>query len=259
MTEIMVGLAAFFVAGVVQGCTGFGMALVAAPCLMLVAAAPKAVVPLLIVMSMLSSLLVAFEARRHIRPSLVGPLVLGGVIGLRIGIYALDVIDATALKVFLGAFVVIASLVILSGWRKPIENPRWTLIPVGMVSGFFGGSTSMGGPPVILFLTSQDTPKDIFRGNIVCYFFVTNCFAIAMLLMEGMITRHVIELAVAFLPVMLLGTYVGVRLSRIVPEVLFRNVVMAGVAIVGVVLLASNIGEFRLIFAFLCAMMSWHS
>lgn len=240
VTELAVGSIVFCFAGLVQGCTGFGMALVAAPCLMLTLP-PTVAVPTIILLSGLNTLLVALEGRRHINPRLVGPLALGGAVGIRVGIYALEVVNPTVLKAFVGVFVFGFALVLLAGWRKPLEDPKWALIPVGLAGGFLGGSTSMGGPPVILFLASQNTPKDIFRGNIACYFFVTNCFGIGMMLMRGLITGHIVGRAAVYVPFTLLGTYLGVKLARRVPEEMFRMAVMVGLAIMGLVLFVSNI------------------
>jgi len=242
VTEWIAGSITLFVAGMVQGCTGFGLALVAAPCLML-AMPPTMVVPLLVLMSTVNSMVVAFDARRHIRPRLVIPLALGGVMGLPLGILALRAIDAQALKMGVGLFVAAFAGALLAGWRKPVRNRPLTLVPVGMASGFLGGSTSMGGPPAILFLANQGTPKDVFRGSIVCYFFTVNCFAIAMFASRGMITTHTLGNAALIAPGMLLGTFVGVRLSRRVSEAGFRRIVMIGLLIMGIVLFATSLAS----------------
>ena len=234
------GLAIFGLGGFVQGCTGFGMALVAAPCLMLFMP-PTAAVPTVIILSLVNTSVVAFEARRHIRLGLVGPLAAGGVIGVQLGIWALEAIHAPTLTLFVGAFVTLFAMALLAGWRRPLRDPKWALVPVGMAGGILGGSTSMGGPPLILFLANQDTPKDAFRGNIVLYFFITNCIAIATLAAKGLLDWSVGERSLVCLPGMLLGTFAGVKLARRVPEELFRKIVMSGVGIMGLVLLARSV------------------
>ena len=164
MTGTLVGLGAFFLAGLIQGCTGFGSALVAAPCLLMYFE-PTFVVPVITLMSLTNTSLVAFHARRHILPGLVGPLALGGVVGSPIGITLLVVLNPDWLKVGVAAFVVAFALVLLSGWSKPIQNPKWSLLPIGLVSGILGGTTGISGPPVILFLANQGTPKEVFPGQ----------------------------------------------------------------------------------------------
>ena len=240
MAEVAVGLAIMLLAGLVQGCTGFGLALMAAPCLMLVLP-PTAAVPTLVLLSTLGTFLLTLHAWRHVRLGLVAPLAAGGIAGFPLGIYALKAMDPALLKVFVGAFVVLFSLALLAGWSRPLRNVKGALFPVGLAGGFLGGSTSMGGPPVILFLTNQNMPKDVFRGNIVCYFFTVNCFGIAMFLASGLLTWRVAQYAGAFVPTMLVGTYLGVRLSQRLPEARFRRLAMTATATMGAVLLVSSI------------------
>lgn len=229
-----------FMAGLVQGCTGFGMALVAAPCLMLFL--PTAVcVPAIVFSSTLNSFLVAFEARRHIRPKLVIPLIIGGFIGSPLGVHALTVIDDVHLKLGVGLFVATVAVALLAGWRLPLSEGAGTMLPVGILSGFFGGSTSMGGPPVVLFLANRDTPREAFRANLVGYFFVVNCMSICVFFVRGLVTSEVATYAGAFVPTMLLGTWIGVRLSRTIPEALFSRIVMVFVGFTGLVLFLSNL------------------
>ncbi|MBN2128064.1 MAG: sulfite exporter TauE/SafE family protein [Sedimentisphaerales bacterium] len=240
MLEIMVAVGAMFLAGIVQGCAGFGMALVAAPMLMLVLA-PAAVVPMIVPLSTINSFVVAFEARRHIRPGLVAPLAAGGILGVPLGVHALKVLDPIHLKVGVGLFVVTVGVLLLKGWRMPLGDGVKTKLPVGIISGFFGGSTSMGGPPVVFFLANNDTAKDTFRANLVCYFFVVNCIAIATFFARHLITWQVAGRMAMCLPGMLLGTFLGVQLSRRVPEARFRKGVMILVCVTGGVLLLTNV------------------
>ncbi|MDQ1256532.1 MAG: uncharacterized protein QG656_1128, partial [Candidatus Hydrogenedentes bacterium] len=164
MTGLFVGFAIAFIAGMTQGCTGFGLALVAAPCMMLVLD-PRIVVPSVVLLSTVNTALVAYDARRHIRLWLVVPLALGGIVGFPFGAHALTALNASTIKVFVGIFVILFATALLAGWRKPLPMKTPFLLPVGVAGGFLGGCTSMGGPPVILFLSNQDLPKDAFRGN----------------------------------------------------------------------------------------------
>lgn len=240
MTSLIIGAFILFVAGVVQGCTGFGMALVAAPVLFLVMPG-KAVVPTVVICSMLNSLLVAVESRKHIDWAVVVPLLAGGLIGSPLGVHALKVLDDTHLKVGVGLFVVLVSLALLAGWRMPIGGGKRTMVPVGLLSGFCGGSTSMGGPPIVLFLANRDTPKDLFRANLVCYFSLINVVTICALTYRGLLTGPVALKAAFFFPTMLLGTALGVYLSRRMPEGPFRKAVMLLVGFTGLSLLVTNV------------------
>ena len=234
------GAVVAIVAGTVQACTGFGMALVAAPCLLLVLE-PTLVTPTLVTLSTLNTLLVAWHGRRHVQAALVLMLAAGGITGFPLGIWVLKTVDANVLKVCVGAFVILFSSALLAGWRRPLKREGLARFPVGLAGGFMGGATSMGGPPVILFLANQDMPKDIFRGNIASYFFVVNCFGLAMFGLSGLWTAEVTRLAGVLIPPLLIGTYCGVRVAKALPEEQFRKVAMIAVAVMGVILVASSL------------------
>jgi uncharacterized protein len=239
VAELLLGVVVLCAAGLVQGCTGFGLALVAGPCLLLVFD-QTLVVPVLLLLSTVNTSIVAWDARRHIQWALVLPLTVGGFVGFPVGVYTLKVVDPVMLKAGTGVFVTLAALTLLSGWRRPVRERVVSLAAVGTVGAFFGGSTAMGGPPVVLFLANQGTRKEVFRGSIACYFLLVNIYGMGWLLYQDLLTKQVFDHAGIFLPTMLVGTYAGLHLARRIREDVFRKAVLIGVGIVGIVLLVSQ-------------------
>jgi len=242
MTVLALGAVVMFFAGLVQGCTGFGLALVAAPFLLLLFPTVQ-VVPTVVMVSTVNCLLIAIEARRHIRAVIVAPLVAGALIGMPLGVHTLKVVNDTHLKLAVAVFVFAFACILLSGWRMPLGEGLRVMIPVGMLSGFVGGSTSMGGPPIVLFLANKDTPKDLFRANLVCYFFLLNITAIGTFFLRGMLTWTIAGRAGAFVLTTVIGTYAGVLVARRLPEERFRKVAMILAACAAIVLFSTNIGK----------------
>jgi uncharacterized protein len=242
MTVLAIGAIVMFFAGLVQGCTGFGLALVAAPCLLLLLPTTQ-VVPTVVLVSTINCFVLAMEARRHIRARIVAPLLAGALIGMPLGVHTLKVVNDTHLKVGVAIFVFAFACILLAGWRMPLGEGKRVMVPVGMLSGFIGGSTSMGGPPIVLFLANKDTPKDLFRANLVCYFFLLNTTAICTFFLKGLLTWSVAGRAGAFMLTMLTGTCVGVALSRRLPEERFRKLAMVLAACAGILLFVTNVGK----------------
>lgn len=241
--EIWIGLVVAFASGIIQGCTGFGLGLVAAPPLMIVLP-PVAVVPVVLMMSTVNTAVAAFHARRQINPRIVIPLALGAAIGLPVGIYTLKQMDAGLFKVLVGILVLFFAAAMLAGWRRPFQNERRALLPVGLMSGFLGGSTSMGGPPVILFLANQQTPKEIFRASLLCFFFAGNCLALTLLYFNGLMTWDVVRHAAILLPGLLVGTGLGMASSHRIPELVFHRLAMILVACMGALLFFTSLRHF---------------
>ncbi len=238
MTVLIVGSAALFVAGLAQGCTGFGMAILATPFLMLMMP-PALAAPIIWILSTPNTMLVAWDARKYIRPGLFGPLAMGGMLGIPFGVTALERMDPSVLKLGVGLFTAAFAAALLAGWRRPLRDAAWIRGLVGLVSGFTGGSTSMGGPPIILFLSNQNTDKDVFRANIVCHFFLINCVAIGTAYWKGMLSTQLGIYALSFAPAMAVGTFLGMRLSRRVSEAGFQRLVVASALAMGLLLIVT--------------------
>ncbi len=235
----LVAAVAVFAAGMVQGCTGFGLALVASPLLMLVFPAAS-VVPTVILMSTLNTLLVAWESRRHLLPRVLVLLVAGSCLGLPIGTYLLRTVPGEYLKVVVGCVAVAFALSSLRGFKHPVKKEKWLLTPIGVLCGILGASTSMGGPPLALFLANQDYPKEKFRCTLIFYFLCTNCIAVAIFIYSGVLTPTIFRESLLLFPIMLAGTLVGIGVARWSPEEIFRRYVLFVVATMGCILAVTN-------------------
>ncbi len=237
---LTIGSLAAFVSGMAQSCLGFGMALIMAPCIMLLIE-PMAVVPTVLLLSALNTFIIAANSQHLIRWSLLFPLAIGGVIGFTLGIQALLMLDPSIIRLFVGILVLLFTGFLWSGWRRPLPETPWTLGPVGLLSGFTGGATSISGPPVVLFLANQNTPRDAFRANLVCYFFIINCYGIMRFSLNGILNQQVMIYAAVFFPATLLGTMTGIYFGKIIPENVFRQAVFMVLTIMGAMLLYNSL------------------
>lgn len=237
---LICGAVAAMAGGAVQGCAGFGLGLTVAPCLMLVLT-PAVAVPVVLTLSIVNSFLVTIHARRHLHRPTLFLLLIGGAVGTPIGIQILRLADGNLIKLIAGVLVILVSGAMIAGWSRPLRHPHRALIPVGFFSGILGGSTSMGGPPIVLFLSNQDTPKENFRASLISYFFFVSCLTVGLQAAVGMYTPQVALQSAVFIPPLLVGTYCGVAMARRVPEKAFQRAVLIGVACMGVVLLISSL------------------
>lgn len=238
----LIGALAVFLGGCVQGCTGFGFAIVSAP-FMLMIMPPTTAVPLLCFLSLLNTTSLTVHFRRHVQPRLIAPLATGALLGLPLGTTLLTTLDGPLFRAGVGLIMVLLATALLTGWTRPIRNQRVALYSAGFLSGLLGGSTSLSGPPVILFLSNQNTPRDLFRANIVAYFALFGMAALALFSLTGLITRTVILSAVTLAPILFIGTFVGVKAARHISETAFKRFAMTCAAIMGAVLLAKNLSE----------------
>jgi len=143
---------------------------------------------------------------------------------------------------FIGSVIILFSVAFLMGFKKKIKNEKLAFAPVGFISGLLSGSTTMGGPPVILFFANQDVEKQVFRANLVAYFMSLSLIAFPSYFLSGLITMEVIKYTILFLPAMILGAIIGIKLVHKIEEKLFRKIALIIVIIAGVLSVVSGLG-----------------
>jgi uncharacterized membrane protein YfcA len=241
LPQAALAFATLFVAGLVTGLTGFGLALIATPLLVLILP-PRVVVPLLALHGTVNNLLILYESRRSLDLRRIWLLTLAGMAGVPFGAYLLAVCEAGVLKAAIGVAITISALAFLLGFKRHLAHERLASVPIGLVSGLLNGSMGMAGPPVILFFANQGVEKATFRANLVAYFTAVNLVTVPAYLLGGLITRPVATYAALLLPALAVGLWAGIGLARRVDEQAFRRVVLLVVGGAGLLAVVSGMG-----------------
>jgi hypothetical protein len=228
-------------AALCQSLTGFGFALVMVPLLSLAWDVKSAVVTST-VLGTFALLPLLLEARRHVRLTTAAALVMGSLAGVPAGILLLDWIDPEALKILVGVTVIAASVLVYR--VREVRATRAGVIPAvaaGAVSGVLRASTSMGGPPAVLYLLGAERDVEAFRGTILAFFLPMSLVTIVGLAAVGRVTPDVVRTSVIALPAMAIGMFAGVWLRSRVQGELFRLLVLLLLILtsVGVIISAS--------------------
>ena len=238
---LAIGLITLLLAGLVQGLTGFGFALVCVPILTLFIS-PKTVAPMIVIYGVMTNAIILYHARKSAQPRHVWPLALGGVIGVPIGARLLVILSPDALRLLIGVTVTLAALFMALGVRFHIKRERLAFAPVGFASGLLSGSIAIGGPPVILFFTNQGIPRTVFRANITIFFSGISLAAIISFAVAGLFTREALGYVAWFFPAPFVGVLAGNRLTHHLPERLFRSIALVVVAVAGILSILNGIG-----------------
>ncbi len=123
--------------------------------------------------------------------------------------------------------------------RREISNQNLASILVGLISGVLGGSMSISGPPIVLFLNNQNVEKTTFRANLIAYFFSLYVATIPAYLFGNLITVDLLGSSVVMVPIMFLGATLGIRLSRKVDERVFKRIALLLVLTTGIMVIIS--------------------
>jgi uncharacterized membrane protein YfcA len=191
----------------VQGAVGFGMALVAAPLLVLIR--PELVPGPLLVNGLALTLLVARRERDSIDLLGVKWGLVGRLPGIAIGAAALALISEQAMSLLVGLSVLAGVALGFSGLRLT-PSPRYLLF-AGFVSGIFGTIASVGGPPIALLYQHETGPR--LRGTLAGYFIVGGVMSLAALIWVGRFGRDELLWTLLLLPATALGFAGSSRLT----------------------------------------------
>jgi uncharacterized membrane protein YfcA len=220
-------MAIAFLAAACYAVTGFGFALVMTP-LLAVAWDVKSAVVTSVVLSTMALLPLLVEARAHVPVQRAFFLVLGSFAGIPLGVVVLQELESDALQVLVAATVIVAALLL---HFRPVAEPgpdtRTTQLATGFVSGVVGGSTSMGGPPIVLYLLGREREIAPFRATLLAFFLPGSVLQIAILAGVGRITGDVLLLVAAALPAVGVGLLAGAWLRRRVEAERFQAIVVA--------------------------------
>ncbi|MGQ9571794.1 MAG: sulfite exporter TauE/SafE family protein [Dehalococcoidia bacterium] len=234
-----VGIA--FLAAGTQSLTGFGFALVMAPLLSLIWDV-KLAVATSVFLGIVVNVPLTLEVRRRIRLRKVVPLLLGSILGIPAGVVILDRTDPEALKILVATVVIAASLLLYFAPRVKLGGHG--LAPpllVGVLSGTLGSSTSMGGPPAVLYLLGHEREIEDFRSTLLAFFLPSGLLTLAGLAIAGRVTPEVLGASGAALPALGAGLLAGLWLRLRVQAEVFRALVVAVLLFASVAVILSAV------------------
>jgi uncharacterized membrane protein YfcA len=193
-------------AALTQGLSGFGFALFIVPPLAMVVGAREAVV-LSNLLGTGVNVITLVRARGHVEWRLGLTLLAGAAAGMPAGLAVLLLVDGHVLQVLI-AFVVFAATLI----RAPAvrQGGRIALrLATGFVSGVLNTSTSMSGPPVVLFLQSMGASPAAFRATLAAYFLAGGLIAVLIFALAGRIDGPGLGYTALAAPALLAGWAAG--------------------------------------------------
>ena len=237
-------LIAAFVAGLARGFSGFGSALIFIPLASSMIGA-KLASPLLLVIDFIAAAPLIPNGWRHADRRDVGTMLLGSLIGVPIGAWALTQMDGLAVRWMIVALVVPMLALLMSGWRYR-GTPTATLTAVvGALAGFFNGVAQVGGPPIVLYWLRDATAARIVRANIIVYFAAASVLTTISYLIGGVLTTAVIGLVVLTGPAFGFGLWLGSHMFGLASEQTFRRACYALIALAALISLPLFDGVLR--------------
>jgi uncharacterized membrane protein YfcA len=226
-------------ASCIQALSGFGFSLFIVPFLSLLIG-PKDTVVLANLLSVMVNLIQFPRLRHSIERKTAFILALGSYAGMPVGLAVLLLIDPVALKLLIAVSVILFTLLIMRGLRIHGGGHPGDLA-TGFVSGILNTSTSMSGPPIVLYLQGKGLTPATFRSTTNAFFLVTAVGAVGLLFASGSVKPWVLGAFLLAMPAAEGGRMLGNRLFDRIDEARFRRLVYAILLLSATVALLSTL------------------
>lgn len=230
---MLVVLVAALMAGIASGLTGFGLALILVPA-MLLFYEPATVVSVAIVLGIFVALTVIADSWREIQNRVVLALLPFAFVGLLAGSQILKVVDEQYIQLAAGAVVVLAAGLLVKSVRVPGAKGGLGTAVAGLTSGTLSTSIGLPGPPIVLLFAARGLPKKNFRVNNAAYFLCINLVGLSILFLRGIAEPEDLPLAAGLVPAAFIGKAIGTALLSKVSERVFRLIALFVTALTGV-------------------------
>ncbi len=206
-------LAVMMFAALVQSIGGFGFSLMAVPLAAIVIDLRAAVI-VVSIGSLINVSLLCWRTKHDIDRALATRFNVPAVFGLPIGLVVLSFADQRVLKVTLGALIIVATLALSRG-TSGLQPRAWIDVFAGWISGILSTATGTNGPPLVLAAQMRRLEPAAFRATLAFTFTLSGSTTLVLYVAARLVRRNDLALAIAAVPLILAGQYLGLRLQRV--------------------------------------------
>lgn len=234
LPDLLVAGGTVAAAACVQGAVGFGLSLLAVPILLLID--PSLVPVPLIVASLTINVGSSYRNRGGIDRGVRWAL-LGSVPGTVLGAWAIAILPQRPLAITLGVLTLAAVVVSASGLE--VAPTTGSLLAAGVISGFTGTTSSIGGPPLALMY--QRAHGSIVRGTLAMYFLVGSVLSLVALALFGKLGERELASSALLAPFILLGFACSKPAARLLDRGRTRGAVLVVSTVSALVLIGNQL------------------
>ena len=110
---------------------------------------------------------------------------------------------------------------------SPVKPSLQVSAFIGVLTGVVSALANASGPLVTLYVMMSRMDKFHFIGTVsVCAFFI-NWAKVPVFLSAGRLSIDTLKLSIAAIPMVVVGTFMGYKLAKIIPQKAFKNVILA--------------------------------
>lgn len=223
---------AILLGSVVNATTGLGFVVVIAPVLIHLMS-PVQMVVMGHVLGLIPSLGVVLAAHRFVDRLGIVVMIGAAVAGLPFGLVVLTTASVAQMKLLVGSLTALAAVLLLLGVSVAVRRPALHSAVAGFLGGVLSTSTGLAGiPPGIVMLNGR-AEKHAVRANVAVYLVAISSLSVGMLLTSHAARVGELLSTLPFVPIALLGTFIGNALANRMSPAVFRSLTIALVGLAG--------------------------
>jgi uncharacterized membrane protein YfcA len=227
-------IAAVLITGISKSGFGGGLGVLAVP-LMALYISPLQAAAIMLPILCLMDVINVWLYRKHWDRTNIRILLPAGLLGVFIGALTFRYLSDAHIRILIRLIAVgFAVLFFVRRGQTQRQEPGvlkgsfW-----GTVAGFVSFGVHAGAPPVNVYLLPQRMDKTMFVGTLVVLFAVINYVKLIPYAMLGQLNASNLAIAAMLAPLVPLGSWLGVRLHRMINERLFYRLCYVLLAIMG--------------------------
>lgn len=236
--EFAIAICVAIVAGFMRGYVGVGSGMLMAP-IFAIFFGPLQTVAIIVLIELVVTAQLLPSVRPLIEWRVVAPMGLAAAACMPVGTWLLLTVDAELMARGIAFVVLVLVLLLMTGWRYRGEKRLGVTLAVGATSGVLMAATSLGNPPVMVYLLSGPDTAATNRANFTGYFCVTLVTLLAMMIVRDLIVLPAVLRAAMILPVFAISVWVGSRTFRKSNDKAYRQVAL------GLLMCVACFGVFR--------------
>lgn len=232
-TGLPIALLITAAAGFMRGFVGVGSGMLMAPIFALIFG-PKETVATIIIMELFVTAQLLPTVYGKIEWRVIVPMGSAAGLFMPLGSWLLVNINADLMARGIAFVVLIFAVLLMFEYRFHGEKRLVSILGIGALSGVMMAATSLGNPPVILYLLASSDPSATNRANFTGYFAITLAVLFALMLISGLISWPSVFRSASLLPVFMLCAWAGGRYFKKSTEKRYRQVALGLIFMVGV-------------------------
>lgn len=230
-----------FVAAAIASVAGFGSATILIPFAALMLGIKQAVV-LVAFFHFFSNAFKLLSLKRSVDRRIAVVYGLPSIIFALLGAFLFSSVDVDVLTIGLAGFIILFAIYswLSPSWSLPDRNS--VLVAGGALSGLTAGLIGLGGAIRSMFLISTGIKKEVYVATAAAIAVVVDVSRISVYLASGSLDAQYYWYIIPLIAVAFIGTRVGIRLLKRLPEQVVKKAVLVLLFLVGLQMLLEQTG-----------------